>query len=87
MSRKKGPVWRKRLQDHGVGNEQEFAFGNNPASLYFRDPDGNGIEVYYELPREEWPRQEQIFAADMMGRGRFPGPWDAELAAQRAAAE
>ena len=36
---------------------------------------------------QEWPRQEQIFAADMMNRGRFPGPWDAELTAQRAAAE
>ena len=56
-------------------------------SIYLDDPEGNGIEVYYELPRAEWPRQEQIFAADMMGRGRFPGPWDAELAAQRAAAE
>jgi catechol 2,3-dioxygenase len=55
--------------------------------IYFHDPDGNGIEVYYELPRAEWPRQEQIFAADMMNRGRFPGPWEAELNAQRAAAE
>jgi hypothetical protein len=55
--------------------------------IYFHDPDGNGIEVYYELPRQEWPRQEQIFAADMMNRGRFPGPWEAELTAQRAAAD
>lgn len=39
------PVWRKRLQDHGVGIEQEFAFGNNPPSLYFRDPDGNSLEL------------------------------------------
>ena len=66
----------ERVSDHGVS-----------LGIYFRDPDGNGIEVYYELPREEWPRQDQIFAADMMNRGRFPGPWDAELAAQRAAAE
>jgi catechol 2,3-dioxygenase len=65
-----------RVADHGVS-----------LGIYFHDPDGNGIEVYYEMPRQEWPRQEQIFAADMMNRGRFPGPWDAELTAQRAAAE
>jgi len=65
-----------RVADHGVS-----------LGIYFHDPDGNGIEVYYELPRAEWPRQEQIFAGDMMNRGRFPGPWDAELATQRAAAE
>ena len=52
-----------RVADHGVS-----------LGIYFHDPDGNGIEVYYELPRAEWPRQEQIFAADMMNRGRFPGP-------------
>src|ERR1700730_9021083 len=50
-----------RVADHGVS-----------LGIYFRDPDGNGIEVYYELPRAEWPRQEQIFAADMMGRSGPP---------------
>jgi catechol 2,3-dioxygenase len=64
----------ERVADHGVS-----------LGLYFRDPDGNGIEVYYELPPAEWPRQKQIFAADMMNRGCFPGPWDKEPAAQRAA--
>ncbi|QOS10549.1 glyoxalase domain protein (homolog to catechol-2,3-dioxygenase) [Haloferax gibbonsii] len=24
-------------------------------ALYFRDPEGNGVEVYYDRPREEWP--------------------------------
>ncbi len=25
-------------------------------SVYFRDPDGNGVEVYRDRPEEEWPR-------------------------------
>jgi catechol 2,3-dioxygenase len=25
-------------------------------SLYFRDPDGNGVELYRDRPREQWPR-------------------------------
>ena len=43
-----------------------------------------GLEISYELPRQQWPREERIFAADMVNRGRFPGPWDADMA--RAAA-
>lgn len=31
--------------DHGVSE-----------ALYLRDPDGNGIELYYDRPREEWPQ-------------------------------
>ncbi|MBA3926016.1 VOC family protein [Listeria rustica] len=27
-------------------------------ALYFRDPDGNGIEVYADRPRNEWQRDE-----------------------------
>ena len=34
--------------------------------IYFLDPDGNEIEVFYELPREEWPHDDPIF------RGKFP---------------
>jgi len=25
-------------------------------ALYLRDPDGNGVELYYDRPRKEWPR-------------------------------
>src|SRR5437764_10867425 len=31
--------------DHGVSE-----------ALYLRDPDGNGVELYHDHPREEWPR-------------------------------
>jgi catechol 2,3-dioxygenase len=75
-----------RIKDKGVPIDRVADHGVS-LGIYSHDPDGNGIEVYYDLPRAEWPRQEQIFAADMMNRGRFPGPWEAELTAQRAAAE
>ncbi len=39
------PAWRQRLLDHGVEIEREFAFGDNPPSIYFRDPDGNSLEL------------------------------------------
>lgn len=32
--------------DHGVSE-----------ALYLADPDDNGIEIYHDRPREEWPRQ------------------------------
>jgi catechol 2,3-dioxygenase len=32
--------------DHGVSE-----------ALYLRDPDGNGVELYRDRPRAEWPRQ------------------------------
>lgn len=31
--------------DHGVSE-----------ALYLRDPDGNGVELYWDKPREVWPR-------------------------------
>src|SRR3569832_2233339 len=31
--------------DHGVSE-----------ALYLRDPDGNGLELYWDRPREHWPR-------------------------------
>ena len=31
--------------DHGVSE-----------ALYLRDPDGNGVELYWDRPREMWPR-------------------------------
>lgn len=39
------PAWRERLETHGVKIEREFVFDNNPPSIYFRDPDGNSLEL------------------------------------------
>lgn len=33
--------------DHGVSE-----------ALYLRDPDGNGVELYWDHPRDAWPRDE-----------------------------
>jgi catechol 2,3-dioxygenase len=45
----------KRLFDHGVGIEGASDHGVSEA-IYLRDPDGNGVELYHDRPREEWPR-------------------------------
>jgi catechol 2,3-dioxygenase len=55
----------KRIVDHGIS-----------IGIYFADPDGNGIEASYELPRDQWPRQERLFAEDLVELGHFPGPWN-----------
>jgi catechol 2,3-dioxygenase len=34
--------------DHGVSN-----------AIYLDDPDGNGVELYWDKPNEEWPLDEQ----------------------------
>ena len=34
--------------DHGVSE-----------ALYLRDPDGNGVELYWDRPRAEWPRSAE----------------------------
>jgi catechol 2,3-dioxygenase len=35
--------------DHGVSE-----------ALYLRDPDDNGIELYHDRPKEEWPRTADV---------------------------
>src|SRR5687767_4814542 len=45
--------------DHGVSE-----------ALYLRDPDENGVELYWDRPRDQWPR-----AADG-GLGMFTRPLD-----------
>ena len=58
------------VSDHGIS-----------VGIYFHDPDGNGIEVSYELPRSEWPRDTEIFSGEGRQRGLFPGPWDEHVPA------
>jgi catechol 2,3-dioxygenase len=63
------------VADHGVSE-----------ALYLADPDGNGIEVYRDRPREQWPvvngqlrmgadplDVDEILAEDGDGRGLAPG--------------
>jgi catechol 2,3-dioxygenase len=47
----------KRVLDSGVTLTGASDHGVSEA-IYFRDPDDNGIELYHDLPREQWPRQE-----------------------------
>ncbi len=37
--------WRRHLTERGVRIEMEHSFRNNPPSIYFRDPDGNLLEL------------------------------------------
>jgi catechol 2,3-dioxygenase len=75
----------QRLCDRGVAtrvSDHSVSIG-----VYFSDPDGNGLEVYYELPRTQWGQDRPFSLAGR--KGRFPGPWDealrqSELATARA---
>jgi len=58
------------VSDHGIS-----------VGIYFRDPDGNGIEVSYELPRSQWPLHEKVFSSADRPQGLFPGPWEEHMAA------
>jgi catechol 2,3-dioxygenase len=44
----------RRLLDHGVRLEGASDHGVREA-LYLRDPDGNGVELYWDRPRDQWP--------------------------------
>ena len=46
----------RRLREGGVALEGASDHGVSEA-LYLRDPDGNGIELYWDRPRSEWPRE------------------------------
>lgn len=45
----------KRLLDKGVSLDGAADHGVSEA-VYLRDPDGNGLELYWDRPQEEWPR-------------------------------
>lgn len=44
----------RRLMAAGVPLEGAADHGVSEA-LYLRDPDGNGVELYWDRPHEEWP--------------------------------
>jgi catechol 2,3-dioxygenase len=45
----------RRLVDAGIQLDGASDHGVSEA-LYLRDPDGNGVELYHDRPKEEWPR-------------------------------
>ena len=45
----------RRLQKAGIPLDGASDHGVSEA-LYLRDPDGNGVELYWDRPQEEWPR-------------------------------
>ena len=46
----------KRLTDAGYPLTGASDHGVSEA-LYLDDPDGNGVELYWDRPREEWPKK------------------------------
>lgn len=47
----------KNVLDHGTPLDGAADHGVSEA-VYFRDPDGNGIELYVDRAEAEWPRAE-----------------------------
>jgi len=47
----------RRLVESGISLDGASDHGVSEA-LYLHDPDGNGIELYRDRPKEEWPRDE-----------------------------
>ena len=47
----------KRLFDHGIAVDGASDHGVSEA-IYLRDPDGNGVELYCDRPRDQWPRDK-----------------------------
>jgi catechol 2,3-dioxygenase len=47
----------RRLREAGIRLDGASDHGVSEA-LYLRDPDDNGVELYWDRPREAWPRDE-----------------------------
>ncbi|HQW30663.1 MAG TPA: VOC family protein [Verrucomicrobiales bacterium] len=61
----------RRVLEAGIPLEGASDHGVSEA-LYLRDPDNNGVELYWDRPREQWPRD-----ADG-GMAMFTRPLDLE---------
>jgi catechol 2,3-dioxygenase len=48
----------RRLMDAGLPLQGASDHGVSEA-LYLSDPDGNGIELYWDRPEEQWPRSAE----------------------------
>jgi catechol 2,3-dioxygenase len=58
----------KRVMDAGVPLQGAADHGVSEA-IYLSDPDGNGLELYWDRPREAWPRAES--GLPLMGTERL----------------
>jgi catechol 2,3-dioxygenase len=47
----------RRVLDAGIELDGASDHGVSEA-LYLRDPDGNGVELYWDRPKAQWPRAE-----------------------------
>jgi catechol 2,3-dioxygenase len=45
----------RRVMQAGIPLESASDHGVSEA-IYLRDPDGNGVELYWDRPKDEWPR-------------------------------
>ena len=55
-----------RTGDHGI------SYG-----IYIADPDGNEIELYWEMPKENWPTEGYLFAGDFSEKLKEAGAVEA----------
>jgi catechol 2,3-dioxygenase len=63
----------RRVRDAGV-NIYGHADHGVSVALYFDDLDGNGIEIYWDKPPEDWPRDEDgllVFVNDRFDLSGF----------------
>jgi catechol 2,3-dioxygenase len=75
----------RRLRDAAIPLDGASDHGVSEA-LYLRDPDGNGVELYRDRPRDEWPRAADgslmmgslpLDVAALLEETHDPGPADA----------
>jgi catechol 2,3-dioxygenase len=57
----------RRVVEAGIPLEGASDHGVSEA-LYLRDPDGNGIELYRDRPREQWPQPAEGESVAMFSR-------------------
>jgi catechol 2,3-dioxygenase len=57
----------RRLSEAGVGLGGASDHGVSEA-LYLDDPDGNGVELYWDRPRDEWPPSQSGQGPEMYTR-------------------
>ena len=55
--------WHRHLKAHGVEIVGTTDHGVS-RGIYFLDPDGNELELTYEVPAEQWPTDRNPFAGD-----------------------